>query len=98
MTRSSIMEQFQAYREEIRKRFLVEIVAIFGSYARGEQTVSSDLDVLYRVISPEFGLLELDELEEFIKNIAEVPSVDLVNEQYINPVIELEMREELVYV
>lgn len=36
----------KALRPEIRQRYKAEVKAIFGSYVRGEQKSSSDIDVL----------------------------------------------------
>ena len=74
-------------------------MAIFGSYARGDQSEDSDLDVLYRLdADARFGIVEYDALENFIKEVIGIPSVDLVNEKYINPIIEIEIENELEYV
>ena len=84
---------------EIRDRFKATIVAVFGSYARGEQSQESDLDVLYRIEDGDhFGLVEIDGLEDFIKELVSVPKIDLVNQRYINPIIQLEIENELMYV
>jgi len=99
MTKSNIIELLRKNNVEIRKRFHAEILAVYGSYARGEQTPQSDLDVLYKITSPDrFGLLEIDGLESYLKELTKVPSVDLVNENYINPIIHLEIKDELIYV
>ena len=99
MTRSNIIDLLRSRNREIKERFHAEITAIFGSYARDEQTEESDLDVLYRINDTDrFGLVEIDGLELYIKDLVDVPAVDLVNEKYVNPIIELEIGNELVYV
>ena len=42
----SVRARLAALLPELRERYGVRSLAIFGSYARGEQTASSDLDVL----------------------------------------------------
>ena len=44
----SLLRQLEGVAEEIRHRYRAEIVGIFGSYVRGEQRETSDLDVLVR--------------------------------------------------
>ncbi|MBB4081149.1 hypothetical protein GGR28_003797 [Lewinella aquimaris] len=99
MTSSNLLKTLRENNYEIKKRFHAEIVAIYGSYARDEQSHDSDLDILYRIENPEkFGLVEIDGLENYLKNLVDVSSVDLVNEKYVNPIIQLEIENELLYV
>ncbi|MHA1805891.1 MAG: nucleotidyltransferase family protein [Promethearchaeota archaeon] len=63
-----IKDTLAAHEEEIRKKYGVVILGIFGSYARGEQNELSDIDVLVDVEKP-IGLkfFELwDELENLL--------------------------------
>jgi predicted nucleotidyltransferase len=58
-------------------------IGIFGSTARGENTESSDIDILYQ-LKDTVGLLNIigikDSLEEKLNK-----NVDLVSEKYIHP-------------
>ena len=40
-----VKQQLQELKPMLRKRFKVESIEIFGSYARNEQTEKSDLDI-----------------------------------------------------
>lgn len=42
----------RAHQSELKNRYHVEEIALFGSYARGEQTASSDLDILVTLKAP----------------------------------------------
>ncbi len=42
------MKFLKNLEDEIRKEYKAEIIGIFGSYARGEQRKSSDVDILVR--------------------------------------------------
>ena len=99
MINSHLLKLIRDNNYDIKRRFHAEIVAIFGSYARGEQSPDSDLDILYRIENPDkFGLLEIDGLENYLKDLVNVSAVDLVNEKYVNPIIQLEIENDLVYV
>ena len=45
-TRTEVLEILPSRKSEVRERYYVESIAIFGSYAREEQVESSDIDVL----------------------------------------------------
>ncbi len=42
----------RAHQPGLKKRYHVEEIALFGSYARGEQTDASDLDILVKYPLP----------------------------------------------
>ena len=46
MTRDEVIETLRAHRETLAERFGVRSLALFGSYARGTATESSDIDIL----------------------------------------------------
>lgn len=64
---------------EMRVRFNIESLALFGSVARGEAKPGSDLDVLvtFRQTPGMFGFLEL---KEYLEQLLFCP-VDLVTEK-----------------
>jgi len=41
-----IKEKLRTYKPIIKERFKVKNIGIFGSFARGEQTLKSDIDIL----------------------------------------------------
>ncbi|MBL8559539.1 MAG: nucleotidyltransferase domain-containing protein [Hyphomonadaceae bacterium] len=44
----ALMEELRALKPELRARFGVRDVSVFGSYARGDAVETSDLDLLVR--------------------------------------------------
>ena len=42
----------RAHQSELKKQYHVEEIALFGSYARGDQTDDSDLDILVTLSAP----------------------------------------------
>ena len=43
-----IKEMLENLKEEIRRRYRADVIGIFGSYARREQSEKSDIDILVR--------------------------------------------------
>ncbi|MDO5846126.1 MAG: nucleotidyltransferase family protein [Methanocorpusculum sp.] len=50
--RETTLKKLEEILPELRERFGIEVIGIFGSIARGEGTPQSDIDMYYR-ISPE---------------------------------------------
>lgn len=63
------------------KKYKPERIAIFGSYARGEETERSDLDLLVS-FKKSFGLLELVKIERELSELV-CRKVDLITERAI---------------
>jgi len=68
---------------ELREKYSVNYLGIFGSYIRGEQTKDSDLDVLVQ-FDKKPGLLKYIELENYLSDLLEV-KVDLVMKSALKP-------------
>ena len=83
------------HKEELRRKYKVKEIGIFGSYIRGEQRKKSDVDILVEFKEP-IGL-EFIELAEFLENILEV-KVDLVSKGAIKPNRRRYIEEDLIYV
>jgi len=45
--KEEVLQKLEANMPEIRERFGIESLSLFGSVARGEDTISSDIDILY---------------------------------------------------
>lgn len=58
-------------------------IAIFGSYARGEERVDSDIDILVRFTSPK-SLFQLVRIENELCEALRRP-VDLITEKSVSP-------------
>jgi uncharacterized protein len=68
---------------EIREKYSVSYLGVFGSYVRGEQTRDSDLDFLVEFDKTP-GLLKYIELEYYLSDLLGV-KVDLVTRTGLKP-------------
>lgn len=84
------------HKAELRRRFKVKTIGVFGSYVRGEQKRGSDVDVLVEFEEP-VGLFEFMRLEFFLSDLLGV-KVDLVSKKALKPVIGEYIKREVVYV
>lgn len=57
MNKQIIIEFIKAEKPYLQKQFGVEEIALFGSYARGEEKSDSDVDILVSLKKPSYSLL-----------------------------------------
>ncbi|MCJ7620999.1 MAG: nucleotidyltransferase family protein [Anaerolineae bacterium] len=81
---------------ELEERYKVKSVGVFGSYVRGDQEETSDLDVLVDFDEPP-SLFEFVRLESYLSQILGV-EVDLVMRSALKPRIGQRILNELVSV
>lgn len=93
-TRKEILSLLAKGKPELEARFKVHSIALFGSYARGEQQTDSDVDILVDV-DPSIGL-EFVSLAERIEELLGLP-VELVSRRAIKPRMLKFIEQELIY-
>ena len=81
-------------KPELKSKFKVKKVGIFGSYIHGEQTKISDIDLLVELSEP-IGW-ELIDLKEYLENILGV-KVDVVTINALKPQLKDIILNEVVY-
>ncbi|MEM1990998.1 MAG: nucleotidyltransferase family protein, partial [Candidatus Bathyarchaeia archaeon] len=67
------------YKGELRNRFKVKEIGIFGSFVRGEQGKRSDIDILVDFEEPP-SLFEFMDLEDYLSKLLGL-KVDLVTRE-----------------
>jgi predicted nucleotidyltransferase len=89
-----IRRELWALLPELRRRYPVAALGVFGSYARGEQHEGSDLDLLVDFDGP-IDFFRFIELEEEIAQRVGVP-VELVSRRALKPIIGEHILRDLV--
>ena len=84
------------YKKELRKKYRVKEIGIFGSYVRGEQKRKSDIDILIEFEDVP-GLFKFIELEDYIGEILGVKT-DLVMKDALKPNIGKHILSEVIYI
>lgn len=82
-------------KEELREKFRVKEIGIFGSFVRGEQRKRSDVDLLVEFEEPP-SLFEFLDLEEYLSKLLDL-KVDLVSKDALKPIIGERILKEVVY-
>jgi uncharacterized protein len=94
-TREEILASLGAAKAELQKRFRVRALALFGSYARNQQTEKSDVDILVEV-DPSIGLGFVSLADELERRLQQ--KVDLVSSRAVKPNLRRLIEPDLIYV
>ena len=93
-TLDEITEILKEHKKEICERYKVKEIGVFGSFARGEQRKSSDVDILveFEETTDVFQLIDLEDyLQELLKK-----KVDVVRKRAIRPELKDVILKEVV--
>ena len=91
-----IQEILRQKKPILRERFKVKEIGIFGSFVRGEEKDTSDLDILVELERP-VGLIKFVGLQNYLSDeLGE--KVDLVTKSALKPRIKKNILSEVVYV
>lgn len=91
-----IEETLSRHKEELRERFRVKEIGIFGSYVRGGEEKESDLDILVEFEEVP-GLFKFIELEDYLSDILEI-KVDLVRKKALREELRDNILKETIYI
>jgi predicted nucleotidyltransferase len=96
MTRSELLEKLSNVKDELRQRFGIEEIALFGSYSRNEADEESDIDIA--VISMKeknyFTLIDaMKYLEEKLQR-----KVDMGFFDSMRPFIKRRIKDDMIHV
>ena len=93
-----IRNQLEVLNPVLKKKFSVDVIELFGSYVRGEQTEKSDLDVLVTFLEPnDVDLFKFIELRLFLKDELGL-DVDLIEKDTLKPRLKGQILEEAIKV
>ncbi len=93
-----IKKLIRKHKEELKEKYGVKDIGIFGSYVRGEQKERSDVDILIDFYpNTEMDLIKFVELEYYLSDLIGV-KVDLVTKKALKPRIGMHVLKEVIYV
>jgi len=85
------------HENELKEKYGVKEIGIFGSYLRGEAKKGSDVDILVEFkVDARISLLDFVELENYLSDLLGV-KVDLVEKSALKPRIGKQILREVVY-
>lgn len=96
ITRTQIENILKQHKQELKQRFNLKEIGIFGSYIRGNPRRKSDLDILVEFKEVP-GLLGFIELEEYLTKTTGI-KVDLVMKKALKTGIKKYILKEVIYI
>lgn len=94
-TLDEIKQILQDHKEDLRERYGISRIGIFGSWVKNKQNSRSDLDILAQFEKP-ISLLTLVAIELQLKKLLKT-KVDLVPESDLRPELKQDILEETIY-
>ena len=96
-TKRQILNFLSQNKKLFREKYHIVRIGLFGSYAREEQSLKSDIDLLVEFEDNTQDLFEIKlQLKDFFKNQLGI-EVDICREKYIKPRIKKAILKETVY-
>lgn len=84
------------HKDELRDKYKILEIGIFGSYIRGGQKKKSDIDILVRFDEP-VSLLQWVSAENYLSDLLKI-KVDMVPKEDVRPELKKRILKEVVYV
>jgi len=67
--KDEVLQKLETNLPEIRERFGIETLGIFGSVSRGEDTPDSDVDVIYDFADGRGNMSSFTDFTDYIENL-----------------------------
>ncbi|MHA1632388.1 MAG: nucleotidyltransferase family protein [Candidatus Freyarchaeota archaeon] len=93
--REEILALLRKELPNLKSRFGVRSIGLFGSYARGEQTEESDVNLLVE-FERSIGFFRFIELEDHLSELLGV-KVELVTPDALKPLIKTHVTKEVIH-
>lgn len=95
-----IKQKISSNKDYLRENYGVEEIGVFGSYARGEDSLLSDIDLLYSINekrNEKISIFDLVDMKAYLENILE-KTVDIVEKKGIKPLLKNQILSEVVMI
>lgn len=97
MDARQVIVKIEEKKPFMKKVYHIEEIGLFGSVARGEQTATSDVDILVKFEKGHSNLFNYIQLKDYLEKLLE-NKVDLVMKNSIRPGLKDRILSEAKYV
>jgi uncharacterized protein len=94
-TLAEVKAQLETLKPTLKKRFKVETIDIFGSYARNQANEKSDIDLLVTYSTIDYDYFTILDLKKYLQRKLGV-KVDIVSKEFLNKHIKDEVLREAI--
>ena len=96
-TRDIIITYIKNHKNELKDKYSIEKIGLFGSFATNKYTAESDIDIVYTTSSKGLTYTQELSLEDELQSTFG-KAIDLVNLKYMNPLIKRKALKDIIYV
>ena len=97
-TAKEIQNTLAYYKGELKEKYGIETLGIFGSYIRDEQKQTSDVDILVQISeTTKVTLLDFIHAENYLSDLLGI-KVDLIEKDTLKPRVGKSILKEVYYI
>lgn len=98
MDKNTIINYFKKHKQELKTKYNIKTIVLFGSYSRNEATINSDIDLAY--IKNDSSKMTFDDFLNLQGDISKDLNckIDLINFEKLNPLVKLYAKKDFIYV
>jgi len=97
-TKEEILHFLRENKSRLLSEYHLSKIGLFGSFARGESTVASDVDILFDFCENVEDIYTLKSTLKAYLSKSFNRSVDLAREKYIKPFAKHQILQDVIYV
>ena len=97
LNQNIIIDYLKQHKTDFSEKYSIEKIGLFGSFATNKNTDASDIDIVYTTSSKGLTFAQVSQLEDEL-SIEFGKDIDLVNEEYMNPLIKRKAVKDIIYV
>ena len=94
--KNKIIEYLKNHKQEFNQKFGITKIGLFGSYARGDASANSDIDLIIDINAKNI-YEKKSQLKKILENEFHT-KIDIAREKYLKPLAKNEILKEVLYV
>ena len=94
-TKETILQKLREIKPLLKEQYQLSEIALFGSYARDQQTIQSDIDIM--VLTERIPYRDYCKMSYMIENIFADNKVEIVSKKAIRPKYFERLKSDLIY-
>lgn len=97
LKKDTIIKYLKQRKDDFFKNYSIEKIGLFGSFANNNDTLKSDIDIVYETSTKDLTFIQFFQIEEELKKQFN-RNIDLVNFKYMNPLVKRKALKDMIYV